>query len=341
MLVEKENPDRTEYLLTVPDGQQKEIRLDKYITSFVENATRTKVQKAIKEGHVLLNGEREKPSSIVQAGDIIEISLPKPPPPEVKPEKMELDIIYEDDDLLVVNKAPGVVVHPAFGNWEGTLVNGLMHHTQKNLSTTADETYRPGIVHRLDKDTSGLLVVAKKDDIHSALSKQFAKKSVDRTYWAIVWGHPPAEGTIRANVGRSPRDRKLMTVRPEGKGKQAVTHFRVLDYFDYLALLEIRLETGRTHQIRVHLQNEGYYVFGDPTYGGNSVRFGQNTGSRKTMFNNLFKRLPRQALHAKTLGFYHPGKEKQVAFDSTLPPDFSDVLETLKRNCKIELETDV
>jgi 23S rRNA pseudouridine1911/1915/1917 synthase len=253
---------------------------------------------------------------------------------------MDLDIVYEDEDLLIVNKEPDMVVHPAYGNWEGTLVNGLLYHTQHNLSAVEGETLRPGIVHRLDKDTSGLLVVAKTDSVHSVLSKQFAKKDVDRTYWAIVWGKPPVSGTITGNIGRSPQNRKIMTVVPDDKGKHAVTHFRVLEYFDFLSLLEITLETGRTHQIRVHLQHEGYYVFGDATYGGDSVRYGQNTGSRKTMFQNLFEKLPRQALHAKTLGFYHPGRKKYMEFDSRLPKDFEEVLETLRKNCKPQLETD-
>lgn len=338
MLVERENPDKTEYMLQVPKGQHTEMRLDKYITSFVQNASRSKVQKAIKEGYVRVNGKPEKSSYIMQPDDVIEISLPKPPPPVAKPEKMDLEIVYEDDDLLIVNKDPDMVVHPAYGNWEGTLVNGLLYHTNQNLSAADQETLRPGIVHRLDKDTSGLLVVAKNDEVHSLLSKQFAKKDVDRTYWAIVWGKPPREGTIKGNIGRSPQDRRIMTVLSEGKGKPAVTHFKVLEYYDYLALLQINLETGRTHQIRVHMQHEGYYVFGDTTYGGDSVRYGQNTGSRKAMFQNMFKILPRQALHAKTLGFYHPGKKKYMEFDSNLPRDFSTVLDTLRNNCKPQID---
>lgn len=334
MLIEKENTQKTEYLLEVPDGQQEDIRLDKYITSFIQNATRTKVQKAIKEGHVLVNGKYEKPSYIMQAGDKIEITLPKPPPKKAEPEKMDLDIIYEDEDLLIVNKSDDMVVHPAFANWNGTLVNGLLYHTQQNLSKAEDETLRPGIVHRLDKDTSGLLVVAKNDVTHQKLSKQFAEKSADRTYWAIVWGDPPDSGTIDGNLGRSPRDRKIMTVLKEGEGKDAVTHFKVLERFDHMALLEIELETGRTHQIRVHMKHSGFYVFGDTTYGGDSVRYGPNTGSRKAMFKNMFDTLSRQALHAKTLGFVHPTTDKYVEFNSDLPEDFQKVLDKLRNNCK-------
>ena len=226
-----------------------------------------------------------------------------------------------------------MVVHPAYGNWTGTLVNGLLYYTQQNLSKTDQETLRPGIVHRLDKDTSGLLVVAKTDDTHQKLAKQFAKKKPERKYWAIVWGNPPDEGTIEANIGRSPSDRKIMTVLPEG-GKSAVTHYRKIETFDHLALLEIHLETGRTHQIRVHMQHAGYYVFGDKTYGGDSVRYGPNTGSRKSMFKNLFDILERQALHAKTLGFVHPATDEFVEFNSPLPPDFQNVLDKLRENCK-------
>src|SRR6056297_836190 len=333
MLVERENPNRTEYLLNVPEGQHTDIRLDKYITSFVQNASRNKVQKAIKDGHVLVNGKVEKSSYIMQAGDKIEISLPKPPAPEAKPEDIPINIVYEDEELLVVNKEAGMVVHPAFGNWSGTMVNGLLYHAD-TLSKDDEESLRPGIVHRLDKDTSGLLVVAKNEVAHKKLSKQFAEKSVERTYWAIVWGNPPDTGTIEGNVGRSLRDRKIMTVLKEKKGKSAVTHFETIERFDHLALLKINLETGRTHQIRVHMQHEHLYVFGDPTYGGNSVRYGPNTGSRKAMFNNLFSKLERQALHAKTLGFIHPGKEEYVEFNSELPEDFQFVLDTLRTNCK-------
>lgn len=334
MIAQTENPKQTRYVFEVPEGQHNDVRLDVYITSFVQNATRNKVQKAIKSGHVVVNGKDEKSSYIMQPGDIIEITLPKPPPEEAKPEEMDLDIVYEDDELLMVNKSADMVVHPAFGNWTGTLVNGLLHHTNENLSNADDETLRPGIVHRLDKDTSGLLVVAKNEVAHQKLAKQFAKKTAQRKYWAVVWGNPPDSGTIDQNVGRSPSNRKIMTVLPDGRGKTAVTHFKKIDEFDHLALLEIQLETGRTHQIRVHMQHKGFYVFGDTTYGGDSVRYGSNTGSRKSMFENLFKRMPRQALHAKTLGFTHPKTDEWVEFDSNLPEDFQYVLEKLRENCK-------
>ncbi|MFU8812615.1 MAG: RluA family pseudouridine synthase [Balneolaceae bacterium] len=335
MIAHKELENSTYYVLDVPEGQHTDVRLDKYITSFVQNATRNKVQKAIKEGFVLVNGKHEKSSYIMQPGDKIEIQLPKPPPKEAEPEKMDLDIEYEDEQIIMVNKPADMVVHPAFGNWSGTLVNGLLYHTNENLSKADQETLRPGIVHRIDKDTSGLLVVAKNEVAHHFLAKQFADKTAARTYWAIVWGNTPDEGTIDANVGRSPQNRKIMTVLPEGQGKRAVTHYKTLERFDHLSLIELQLETGRTHQIRVHMQHERHYIFGDTVYGGDSVRYGPNTGSRKKMFDNLFSVLPRQALHAKTLGFTHPGTNEWVTYDSKLPSDFETVLNTLRTNCTV------
>lgn len=326
----------TKYELIVPDGQHTEIRLDKYITSFIENASRTKVQQAIKDGYVFVNGKNEKSSYIMQPGDEIYIELPIPPPPEAKPEKLDLDIVFEDDDMIVVNKEAGMVVHPAYGNWTGTLVNGLMYHVDELAGEDEDENLRPGIVHRLDKDTSGLLVVAKNDETLTKLSKLFQEKDIERTYRAIVWGTPEEEGTIEGKIGRSKRDRKLMAVLSGSRGKSAVTHYKVLEYFDYLSLVEVKLETGRTHQIRVHFNHIGHQVFGDPTYGGTSVRYGPNTGSRKSMFHNLITGLGRQALHAKTLGFEHPRTGEVVRFDSELPEDFQHVLDTLRKNCKAE-----
>ncbi len=324
----------TKHKLEVPEGHREGTRLDKYIASFIQNTSRTKVQKAIEEGYVLVNGKQEKSSYNMQPGDVIDITIPKPPAPEAKPEKMDLDILYEDEDIIIVNKKAGRVVHPAYGNWTGTLVNGLMWHADR-LSKEEEESLRPGIVHRLDKDTSGILVVAKNDDAHRTLSDYFRTKDIERTYWAIIWGTPDQkEGTITGDIGRDPRDRKKMTVLPDGEGKQAVTHYRVLEYFDHLTLVEAKLETGRTHQIRVHFADRNHWVLGDRKYGGDSVRYGSNTGSRKQMFNNLFASLDRQCLHAKTLGFEHPVTGEELEFDSELPDDFSHVLATLRENCQ-------
>jgi 23S rRNA pseudouridine1911/1915/1917 synthase len=332
-----DSPSTTIYEFKVPPGQHEAIRLDVYITQFVENATRNKVQDAIKSGYVCVNGKHEKASYKMLPGDEIFIELPIAPPPEAVAEDLPLDIVHEDDDLLVVNKAAGMVVHPAYGNWTGTLVNGLMHHVEE-LGDRDDDAgdLRPGIVHRLDKDTSGLLVVAKNDATLADLSAKFAEKDVERTYWTVVWGTPPEEGTIEGDIGRSKHDRKLMTVLPQGRGKHAVTHYKVLEYFDYLSLLEVRLETGRTHQIRVHLAHIGHHVFGDLTYGGTSVRFGPNTGSRKVMFHKLITDLGRQALHAKTLGFEHPSTRKMIRFESELPADLQHVLDMLREHCSAE-----
>lgn len=327
---QQESPQTTELLLTVAEGQMTDTRLDVYITSFVQNATRNKVQQAIKQGYVKVNGGLEKSSYLVQPLDQIHITLPKPPPGEARPEEMPLNIVFEDEHLMVINKPAGLVVHPAFGNWQGTLVNGLLHHTGSSLAGAEDTPTRPGIVHRLDKDTSGLLVVAKTEQALSFLSSKFQKKDVERTYWALVWGHTPEEGTIEGDIARSKKDRKLMTIVRSGEGKPAVTHFRRLELLDELSLLEVRLETGRTHQIRVHLSHRGHFVFGDPVYGGSTVRYGSNTGSRKNFFRNLFEVMPRQCLHAKTLGFVHPATGEMIQFDSELPGDFAEVLKRLR-----------
>ncbi|MDZ7716825.1 MAG: RluA family pseudouridine synthase [Balneolaceae bacterium] len=336
MTKEDEQPEVTKHQLIVPEGHNAGTRLDKYVASFLQNTSRTKVQKGIEEGYVLVNDKEEKASYSMQPGDVIDVTIPKPPPPEAKPEKMDLNILFEDEDIIIVNKKAGTVVHPAYGNWTGTLVNGLMWHADE-LSLEDEESIRPGIVHRLDKDTSGILVVAKNDEAHRTLSDYFRTKDIERTYWAIIWGTPDEEeGTIVGDIGRNPSDRKKMSVRPDGEGKHAVTHYKVLEYFDHLTLVEAKLETGRTHQIRVHFADEHHWVFGDKKYGGDAVRYGSNTGSRRQMFNNLFNALDRQCLHAKTLGFEHPKTGEFVQFDSELPDDFQHVLEMLRTACKPE-----
>jgi len=246
-LSEQEQTDQvTKHQLIVPEGHTAGVRLDKYITGFIQNASRSKVQKAIEEGYVVVNGKKMKSSYNMKPGDIIDITIPKPPTPEVRPEEMDLDIIYEDDNLLIINKKAGRVVHPAYGNWTGTLVNGLLWHVDK-LSGMEEESIRPGIVHRLDKDTSGTLVVAKDKETHRTLSNYFRTKDIERTYQAIIWGTPDEEeGTITGDIGRNPSNRKKMTVVPDGEGKHAITHYRVLEYFDHLTLIEAKLETGRT-----------------------------------------------------------------------------------------------
>ncbi len=318
--------------LQVAPGQAEPVRLDKYLTVMVKNATRNRVQEAIKEGRVTVNGKKQKSSYIVQPDDEIRVEMLKFNPPDATAEEIPLDVVHEDESLLIVNKPPGMVVHPAFGNWSGTMVNALLHHTE-HLSDLNNDSMRPGIVHRLDKDTSGLLVVAKNEHVHKRLARQFAKHSTKRTYWAVVWGNPDDEGTFTGNIGRSSSDRKKQAVVGENQGKRAVTHYRVLERFDHLSLVEIKLETGRTHQIRVHFAHNNHHVFGDEVYGGASVRYGSNTGFRKTMFDKLFTKLNRQCLHAKTLGFIHPESGEEVLFDSEIPEDFEHVLDTLRKYC--------
>jgi len=319
--------------LKVAPGQTVPVRIDRYLTEMVQNATRNKVQQAISEERVLVNGKPTKSSYLVQPDDEIEVEISKPRIPDLAAEDIPLNIIYEDEQLLIINKPSDMVVHPAFGNWTGTMVNALLHHSNELSGVPDEEAMRPGIVHRIDKGTSGLLVVAKDDVTHQFLGKQFQDHSIERTYWAVVWGSPSEEGTFEGNLGRSTRDRKLMAVLPEDKGKRAVTHYRVIEHFDHLSLVEAKLETGRTHQIRVHFAHAGFPLLGDETYGGNSVRFGSNTGYRKDLFKKLFNTLGRQCLHAKTLGFIHPATEEHVIFDSPLPPDFETVLDTLREYC--------
>ncbi len=313
--------------LIVPPGHRRE-RLDVFLTRFVENTSRTKVQKLIESGGVVIDGvEARKSNYIVSPGETIVCTLPRPQPPEIIPEKIPLDIVYEDSVLLVVNKPPGIVVHPAHGNYHGTLVNALMHNA-RSLSSVRDSE-QPGIVHRIDKDTSGLLLVAKTDAAHRFLSAQFAAHSIEREYWALVWGvFKPRAGVIDLPLGRNVRDRKKIAVREEGK--KARTHYETLTEYGFCSLVRLRLETGRTHQIRVHLAAKRHPVFGDPTYGGRRIMYGNVSGSYKAFIDNLLKILPRQALHAKTLGFIHPATREKMVFDSSLPADMQMVLEKIK-----------
>ena len=316
-----------EFDIVVPPGKKKE-RLDVFLTSHVENATRSKVQRAIKEGTVLVDGKTVRPSHQVAPGEIIHITLPRPPPQKALPEEIPLDIVYEDDDLLVVNKPAGMVAHPAYGNYSGTLVNALLFHCN-HLSTLNDPATRPGIVHRLDKDTSGLLVVAKTDTAHAKLARQFARRTIGREYQAIVWGKiDPPGGLIETDLGRSKSDRKKMAVVKEGK--KAVTEYTLITQFDYLALIRLKLHTGRTHQIRVHLAHVNHPVFGDPTYNGHHLIAGPDTPAQKAEVQRLLKLMPRQALHTQTISFIHPTTGQTVSFESPLPEDMKAVLALLK-----------
>jgi 23S rRNA pseudouridine1911/1915/1917 synthase len=320
-----------EFDIVVPPGKVRE-RLDLFLTHHVENATRSKVQQAIKEGYVHVDGKVVKASHKISPGEIIHIELPKPPVPDVVSEDIPLDILYEDEHLLVVNKPAGMVTHPAYSNYSGTLVNALLFHCNSRLSTVNDPT-RPGIVHRLDKDTSGLMVVAKDDNTHSKLAKQFSLRTIEREYWAIVWGRfeEKKSGIIEAALGRSKSDRKKIAV--TNGGKAAVTEYIVLEEFEYLALIKLKLHTGRTHQIRVHLHHIGHPVFGDPTYGGRRIAWGGTEKKKKEEVQNLLKIMTRQALHAKTIGFVHPATKEKLKFDSDLPADMNTTLKRLRQRC--------
>lgn len=312
----------------VPPGKKKE-RLDVFLTNHVENATRNKVQRAIRDGTVLVDGERVRSSHSVAPGEVIRVTLPGSPPQRAVAENIPLEIAYEDNDLIVVNKAAGMVTHPAYGNHSGTLVNALLHHCG-NLSSSGDPG-RPGIVHRLDKETSGLMVVAKNEVAHAKLARQFAGRTIKREYQAVVWGRFTGQsGLIEADLGRSRSDRKKMAV--IAGGKPAATEYSVLEQFAYLTLLRLRLRTGRTHQIRVHLAHIHHPVFGDPTYNGRHIVAGPGSPRHKAEVQRLLKLMPRQALHAKTIGFVHPSTGKELFFDSPLPRDMESVLATLREN---------
>jgi len=335
MIEEQENYDLPEeaelfehHRIEVDKGQTL-IRIDKFLMDRIPNVTRNKVQNAITVDTVQVNGKSIKASYKVKPGDIITISLPHPPREDVVvPENIPLNIVYEDNDLLVVNKAAGMVVHPAYQNWEGTLVNALAYHFQ-NLPTSQNGEGRPGLVHRIDKDTSGLLVIAKTELAMTHLAKQFYEHSIERTYVALVWGEPqPVEGTINVNIGRSPKDRKVMTAFPEGEdGKHAITHYKSLKSMYYVSLVQCNLETGRTHQIRTHMKYIGHPIFNDATYGGDKVLKGTTFTKYKQFVDNCFKIIPRQALHAKSLGFIHPTIKKFMQFDSEIPEDMMQVIE--------------
>lgn len=326
---DQESDELFEHHRIVVDPGQQPLRLDKFLFDRLPNASRSKIQGAVKLGFVLVNKEQIKPNYKIRPDDVIVISLPEPPrDTEVVPEDIPLDIVFEDDHLLIVNKAAGMVVHPAFQNWSGTLVNALAYHFTQ-LPEMPNNEGRPGLVHRIDKGTSGLLVIAKTEQAMSGLAKQFFDHSIERTYWALIWGEPKeAKGTIDVHVGRSLKDRKITVAFPEGDfGRHAITHYEVLKELRYISLVKCNLETGRTHQIRAHMKYIGHPLFGDTTYGGNKVVKGTQFSKYKSFVDNCFKIMPRQALHAKSLGFIHPITKKQMHFDSDLPQDFVDVLE--------------
>lgn len=332
--VEHEDGELFEHHRFLASKGQVPLRVDKFLMNFIENATRNKIQQAAKDGHVWVNDEIVKSNYKVKAGDEVKVLFEHPPHEFLLvPEDIPLDIVYEDDVLLIVNKPAGMVVHPGHGNYSGTLINALIYHTD-NLPVNSNE--RPGLVHRIDKDTSGLLVVAKTEAAMTHLAKQFFDKTSDREYIALVWGNVEEdEGTVVGHVGRNPKNRLQMHVFPDGEeGKDAVTHFKVLERFGYVTLVSCKLETGRTHQIRVHMKYIGHTLFNDERYGGEKILKGTTFTKYKQFVENTFKLLPRQALHAKTLGFVHPVTGEQMSFDSEIPEDMANAIEKWRQYSK-------
>jgi 23S rRNA pseudouridine1911/1915/1917 synthase len=323
-----------EHLRIKVDGKQAQLRIDKFLLDRLEKTSRNRIQNAIKSGNILVNEEQVKPNYKVRPKDIITMVLPKPLEDSVPPvpEDIPLDIRYEDDDLMVVHKPAGMVVHPGIGNYTGTLVNALAYHLQGLDLPIRDDhpDNRLGLVHRIDKDTSGLLVVAKTEEAMNHLAKQFFKHSIYRRYWALVWGEPEEEeGTIKNRIGRNPKNRLVNMVYDEDMegGKWAITHYKVLERLYYVSLIECKLETGRTHQIRVHMSDMGHPIFSDDRYGGGEIKKGTVFSKYKKFVQNCFKMMPRQALHARSLGFVHPRTEEYMQFDADLPEDFQSVLD--------------
>jgi len=324
-----EEDDLFEHYRIVADKGQTLMRLDKFLNIHVSNASRTKIQNGIEAESVKVNGLAVKSSYKVKPLDVITLLLPEPPrDTEIIPENIPLDIIYEDDVLLLVNKPTGMVVHPAFGNWTGTLINALVYHFQ-NLPTGRNGEGRPGLVHRIDKDTSGLLVIAKTEFAMTFLARQFSDHTIERTYNALIWGEPKeAKGTITGHIGRSARDRRVMDIFEDGsQGKHAITHYEVIKPLRYVSLIKCNLETGRTHQIRAHMKHIGHPIFNDTVYGGDKILRGGTTGSFKVFVENNFKLLPGQALHAKSLGFIHPTTKEWMQFDTELPENFQTIVD--------------
>lgn len=316
------------YAITADKGQTP-LRLDKFLTVRMEKCSRNRIQAAADSGNILVNDKPAKSSYKVKPLDRIRIVMPYPRREvEIVPQEIPLDILYEDDDLLIVDKAAGMVVHPGHGNYEGTMVNALAFHLARRGIPAGEQT-RAGLVHRIDKNTSGILVVAKNEQAHARLAKQFFDHTIERRYVALVWGNFDCdEGTITGHIGRSPRDRQKMFVFEDGsQGKHAVTHWRVLRRYGYVTLVECRLETGRTHQIRVHMAWQGHPLFNDERYGGDRILKGTTFAKYRQFVENCFALMPRQALHAQSLGFVHPTTYETIRFESDLPADFRAVLD--------------
>ncbi|MCQ2319714.1 MAG: RluA family pseudouridine synthase [Bacteroidales bacterium] len=332
---EEEGGELYEHIRIVVDKGQALERIDTFLTNHIQNISRNRVQNAAKAGNILVNEKAVKQNYKVKPNDVISIVFSYPPrETDIKPQQIPLDIVYEDDEVIVINKQAGLVVHPGHGNFDGTLLNGLAYHFEQTHQNV--ENKFGYLVHRIDKDTTGLLLVAKNETAQAILARQFFEHSIHRRYNALVWGDfDEDDGTIEGNIGRSVSDRRKMTVYPDGDyGKEAITHWHVLERFGYVTLNEYRLETGRTHQIRVHSQYIGHPLFNDATYGGDMILKGTTFSKYKQFIDNCFKIIPRHSLHAKELGFVHPTTGKQMMFVSELPDDMKAVLEKWRNYMK-------
>lgn len=337
--ITEETGELYEHFRFVADKGQSMIRIDKYLMAKIENASRNRIQNAAHAGNIFVNDKQVKPNYKVKPMDVISIVLGYPPrDTEVYPENIPINIIFEDPDIIVVNKEAGMVVHPAHGNYTGTLQNALLHHF---LNSSADKGSKPYLVHRIDKDTSGILLVAKNELAQTKLAKQFFDHTINRTYVALVWGSlKEEEGVIRGYIGRDIRDRLIMKIyEEEEQGRHSVTHYKVIEKLGYVTLVECVLETGRTHQIRAHFKHIGHPLFNDEKYGGNKILKGTTFTKYKQFVENCFRIMPRQALHAKSLGFIHPGNGRYVFFDSEYPRDMQEVI-TKWRNYSVHVNTE-
>jgi len=334
----EENEELFEVFKVTADPGQKPLRVDKFLLDRLENTSRNKIQEAAKEGNILVNEKPVKSNYKVKPSDVIQMVVREEPKVlELIPQDIPIEVIYEDDDLIIINKEAGLVVHPGYGNYKGTLINALIYHFG-NLPSTPELNHRPGLVHRIDKNTSGLLVIAKTESSMTNLAKQFFDRTINRKYYALVWGDvKDEEGTIRTNLARSLKNRKIMdTYEYEGEiGKHAITNYKVIKRLGYVTLVECKLETGRTHQIRVHMKSIGHPLFNDPEYGGEKILKGQNTANYSRFIQNCFDLIPGQALHARSLKFEHPSSRKTMSFTVDLPDGFKKIIEKFE---KIELK---
>ena len=333
LLDNNESGELYEHHRFVVDKGQEMVRIDKFLFDKLSHISRTKIQNAAQAGNILVNDKEVKPNYKVKPLDTISILLPHPPREfELIPEDIPINIVYEDDELIVVDKKAGMVVHPGHGNYTGTLVNAIVYHL-KDIPLFQSGDQRPGLVHRIDKDTSGLLVIGKTEFALNHLARQFFDRTTKRSYFALVWGSfEEKEGTITGNIGRSIKDRtKMQVFNDDVNGKHAVTHYKVIEEFGYITLVECRLETGRTHQIRVHMETIGHPLFNDEKYGGDQIIKGTTFTKYKQFVTNCFQILPRQALHARSLGFVHPRTKKEMYFESSVPSDMMQVMEKWRR----------